>query len=535
MSKKRQALDPDNPVVKKLGINALFRDLDQQRKQDIPPQSMQKLEQQLKHDGQQWRDKHQKEFKNGNVKVFHPSPRIVADILEHHINYGIIANDDEEMEHGQVSFYDLDSGTYKESHRLLKKLATCVERTLTTRQLKEVMNYLFLDSHRLTETRSKWLIPVNNGVFNQHTHQLEPFSPKYVFRHKIMTNYNPNATEPSFNSWSLSEWFQQIAGGDQEKLLLLWQTISAVVNPNLTTDVAIFLVDSGQGRTGKSTFERLLENLVGAGNYGSLKLKGFEDDFKLASATGKALIIGDDNNPNDYNRTSENFKSVATGENVLINPKGLAPFNYRFNNFIIQSMNGIPRFSDTTDALFRRFRVIVFNHQYEATPANKRIKDEYIKDQRLLEFVLRKALSMTPDVLQDTAESREIIKDIKEDNDSVDHFIEEYLPELESTRLPVSFLFKFFLAAMDFENNPQQLKQNTFTRRAKPLMANKGWEYSRNNLAPLTYWNDSDMDKLDRLDIHYKYGVKVRTAKKQPLFSKSNNSAKKATTNTGKA
>lgn len=85
----------------------------------------------------------------------------------------------------------------------------------------------------------------------------------------------------------------------------MWQTtISAVVNPNLTTDVAIFLVDSGPG---KSTFERLLENLVGAGNFGSLKLKEFEDDFKLASATGKALLIGDDNNPNDYNRTSENF------------------------------------------------------------------------------------------------------------------------------------------------------------------------------------------------------------------------------------
>lgn len=316
----------------------------------------------------------------------------------------------------------------------------------------------------------------------------------------------------------MSEWFQQIAGGDQEKLLLLWQTISAVVNPNLTTDVAIFLVDSGQGRTGKSTFERLLENLVGAGNFSSLKLKEFEDDFKLASATVKALLIGDDNNPNDYNRTSENFKSVATGENVLINPKELAPFNYRFNNFIIQSMNGIPRFSDATAALFRRFRVIVFNHQYEATPANKRIKDEYIKDQRLLEFVLRKALSMTPVVLQDTAESREIIKDIN----SVDHFIEEYLPELESTRLPVSFLFKFFLATMDYENNPQKLKQSSFTRRAKPLMANKGWEYSRNDLAPLTYWNDSDMDKLDRLDINYKYSVKINPNKYQPLFDKTN-------------
>lgn len=75
---------------------------------------------------------------------------------------------------------------------------------------------------------------------------------------------------------------------------------------------------------------------------------------------------------------------------------------------------------------------------------------------------------------------------------------------------------------MDYENNLQKLKQSSFTRRAKPLMANKGWEYSKNNLASLTYWNDSDMDKLDRLDINYKYGVKINPNKYQPLFDKTN-------------
>ena len=138
---------------------------------------------------------------------------------------------------------------------------------------------------------------------------------------------------------------------------------------------------------------------------------------------------------------------------------------------------------------------------------------------------------MTPDVLQDTAESQEIIKDIKEDNDSVDHFIENYLPELESTRIPVAFLFKLFLAAMDYENNPQKIKQNTFTRRAKPLMAEKGWEYSRNNLAPRLHWEANDMNKLNELDIHYKYTVKINPSKYQPLFNKTNKEDDKPTGN----
>lgn len=513
---KHQALKANNPVSE--GLAALFQQQNQRLKQPAPPQSMVELIECLKEDGNKWRTEHRQEQKNGTVKIAHPSPRDVADIIEKRLHFGIIADNDEEMENGQVSFYDLDTGTYKASQRVLKKLATCVERTLTRRQQEDTLNYLFLDSKRLTETRDKYLIPVKNGVYNQHTHELEPFNPAYIFRHKIMTAYNQQAVEPSFDGWTLSGWFKQLADGDLDKEKLLWQTLSAVVNPNLTTDVAIFLVDNGQGRTGKSTFERLLENLVGSGNYGALKLKDFENDFKLASATGKALLIGDDNNPNDYNRTSENFKSVATGENVLLNPKGTKPFNYRFNNFIVQSMNGIPRFSDTSDALFRRFRIIVFDHQYKATAANKRIKDEYIKDPRLLEFLLNKALSMTPDVLQDTAESKRIIKDIKADNDSVAYFIENYLPKLKSTRIPVTFMFKLFLAAMDDENNPQTMKQATFTRRAKAIMEQKGWQYSRNHLAPLTYWNNHDLSILDNLDMNYKYVVKVDISKYQPLF-----------------
>lgn len=448
------------------------------------------------------------------------SPRKVADILEKHLNYGLIVADQDEAEKARVSFYDLDSGIYRSNRRLLIQLALEVERNLIIRQQTEVVNYLKIDSPLLAETKDPNLVVVGNGIFNRKERKLLPFSPKYVFTAKIATNYNANAIEPSFNGWSVSQWFKQLADGDKDKELLLWQIVATVINPNQTKDVAIFLVDNGQGRTGKSTFEQLLENLVGIGNYGSLKLKEFEQDFKLASATGKALIVGDDNNPNDYNKTSENFKSVATGENVLINPKGSKPFNYRFHCFIVQSMNGIPRFKDTSDALFRRFRVLVFNHQYPADAHSKLIKSQYIKDRRLLEFMLKKSLGLDFGTLQDTKESQQAIKTIKQDNDNVDYFIDNYLDKLKSQRVPVKYLFYYFLAAMERENNPQTMKQNTFTNRAKPLMEKVGWEYSRNNLAPLEFWNKADTELLNKLDIGYKYHFKVDTKAKQPLFKK---------------
>lgn len=516
---KQRALAVNNQASQ--GLQALFREHEETKKRTGQPteiKSNHDLIMTLKVDGDQWRNEHIEIYKNGKEKVYHPTPRQVADILERRLHYGVIAETEAEAEKGRVAFYDYDSGLYNTSERKLKRLALSVERNLTSRQQNEVINYLFLDSSLLSEIKDKNLVPVGNGIFNRTSKELLPYSPNLVFTHKILTNYNPNAIEPTFNGWSVSKWFKQIADGDHNKELLLWQIITATVNPNLTADVAVFLVDDQQGRTGKSTFERMLENLVGAGNYGSLKLKEFEQDFKLATATGKALLIGDDNNPNDYNKTSENFKSVATGENVLINPKGIAPFNYRFNNFIVQSMNGLPRFSDTSDALFRRFRVVVFNHQYKATSANQRIKNEYIKDRRLLEFILKKALKYDIDSLIDTKESQRIIQDMKLDNDVVDYFIQNYLGEVQSKRVPVSFLFKLFLSCMAYENNPQKMKQNTFTRQAKPLMKKQGWEYSRNNLAPLDQWNVKDMKLLEKYDIHYQFNVEIEPHKYQPLF-----------------
>ena len=83
------------------------------------------------------------------------------------------------------------------------------------------------------------------------------------------------------------------------------------------------------------------------------------------------------------------------------------------------------------------------------------------------------------------------------------------------------FHFKLFQATSDYENNPQKMKQSTFTRRLKPLLEAKGYTYSKNTLAPLTYWNTDDEKLLEKYDINYKYRFKVEITKYQPLFEKS--------------
>ena len=492
----------------------------QQEKQKQKPVNMNQLFSILKEQGQSWRDEHVKVLKNGEERIQHVPPRTIADILKKYVIFAVIGKKEKDFEKANLAYYDLDDGIYKYNVTNIQKLIIAVERSTSIKQRRETMEYLRLEAQRKHPSDDSNLIIVGNGVFNKKTKKLEPYNPRYIFTSKISTNYNPEAPEPNFKGWSLSSWFKDIAENDKDKDTLLWQSLACSINPNLTPDVAIFLVDNGQGRTGKSTFERLLENLVGIDNHAPLKLKEFEEDFKLANAQGVKLIIGDDNNPNDYNKTSENFKRVATGETVLINPKGQPPFSTQFNCFIVQSMNGLPRFKDDSDALLRRIKIIKFNHQYNDKTANKDIKEKYIKDKRLLEWILSKVIIMDFDFMTDTEESRQEIKELKIANDPVAYYVNEYVDDIKSARVPTMYHFKLFQATSDYENNPQKMKQSTFTRRLKPLLEAKGYTYSKNNLAPLTYWNVDDEKLLEKYDINYKYRFKVDIQKKQPLFEK---------------
>lgn len=482
------------------------------------PKTLKELKKLLKNIGEEWRNDHiTTNEKTGKVKIPPVSPRSVADIVKKHCHFILISEDNPEL--APLAVYDLDNGIYRKGERFINQLYLSVERTLTAAHCKNITHYLTVECEEKEPTKDKNLIIVNNGVYNKNTSTLEPFSHKYVFVNKVATNYVKYAKEPKFDDWNFSEWIEELSDGNASKKKLLWQILAIALNSNYISEVAIFFL-SEEGRTGKSTFQDLLISLVGRQNSTSLKIREFEKDFKLASAYGSSLVVGDDNNSKDFNETSENFKSVITGETVLLNPKGKEPFTTRLTPFVVQSMNGMARFKDVSDGLLRRLRIVRFNHSYKGDKNNRRIKEEYIHDKRLLEFILYKAIQLDFEEVEDTAESQEVIGEIRRDNDAVYLFYEEVFPELQSERLPMKFLFQLFRAWSDSDNNPTKMKQNTFTKEMRVIAERDDWIYSRNNLAPLNFFVHVDEEYHDRTDKQFKYGVKIDRDKKQPLIWK---------------
>ncbi|MCW6660495.1 phage/plasmid primase, P4 family [Aerococcaceae bacterium NML191292] len=462
------------------------------------PETMKSLYKRLGELGEAWRIENEiVNEKTGEVKQPRVPPRSVANILKKECTFWLIGEDDPEL--SPLAVYDLDSGTYNKGERFIYKLCLAVEATLKKEACNTVIHFLTTETEEVDVTKDKNLIVFNNGIYNRQTKQLLPFSKDYIFINKVSTNYVLNAPEPVYPDWQFSQWLKDLSDGDENKYKLLWQVIASAIDANNISELAIFLF-SEKGSTGKSTFQALLTNLVGRRNTASLKIKEFEHDFKLASAYGKSLIIGDDNNPKDYNETSANFKSVITGDNVLLNPKGDKPFLHYFSALVAQSMNGIPRFNDVTDGLLRRLRVIKFNHVYKGKDKNRRIKEQYIKDPKLLEYIAFQALQVDCEEFENTEESTQIIQELELDNDKVLQFFIEVVENLHSQRVGGKFMFSFFNCWCRTELNiTPKMRRNKFTKEAQRHCERFGWRYEVKNMTPGEQFKHADVELYDSM------------------------------------
>lgn len=457
----------------------------------------------LQAEGTYWRAEHTSINENtGTVKTSRMTARDIADILQKHVRFIVIGKNEKELERSQLYFYDIGTGIYSQSQRLIEKMSLLIDNTTRDIVRKDMLKLLRLEAEEKQVTTSYNLVPVNNGIYDKQQKKLLPFNDRYIFVAKIGTNFNPKAKEPTYQGWTVTRWIDEISDGSEEKKRLIWQVIASAINANFIQPYMFFLTDDGQGRTGKSTFEQFLMNLVGSGNYESLKLIEFENDFKVANAIGSALIIGDDNHPGEFNEKSDMLKSMVTGDIVLINPKGIPPYTAQSTALIVQSMNELPKFQDTSGGLARRIKVIKFNHQYADTPAGRLIKDDYIKRPELLEYVLKQALEVDITNLVDTEESKAEVKRIREESNPVAYFVSKYWDDFESERIPTELAFEYFLRVMKKENRPSSMKLPSFSRALQKELP-EGWKYKRSIRFKRKQITDHDLKLVYVFDFNY--------------------------------
>lgn len=391
-------------------------------------------------------------------------------------------------------------GTYQASLALIENLATEYCPDLATKEFIELLAKLRTQVRRRVAFTNRDLVAVNNGVvdYNGGRPVLMPFSPEYIFTSKVATNFIPDAQDTPIPNpegcvnelhkrvcgaghttttncdddcgpvpecddecltWTAESWMRSLAvykaeGNDGEVIdkvdedvtELLWEITGAVVRPYVSWNKAAFFY-SEQGNNGKGTLVGLHRNLLGEDNYCTIPMSDFGREYMLTHLLRAHAILVDENDVGTYIDKAANFKAIVTNDVIAINSKYKDPINHRHYGFMIQCLNDAPRIRDKSESFYRRQTFVPFRNCFTGAE-RKYIKDDYLTRPAVLEYVLKRVLTMNYYSLSEPEACKNALDEFKELNDPVRAFWEEFRTLFVWDLLPFQFLYDLFLAWM---------------------------------------------------------------------------------------
>lgn len=227
---------------------------------------------------------------------------------------------------------------------------------------------------------SKHLLPVENGVLDIRTMELGQHSAKRRFNWCLPYRFDASSDCPVVKQWLLE------AVGDKPDIVEMLRAAMFFAVAGGTSEVQFFIELLGPGGTGKSTFVRLLQALVGEGNSHTSDLKQLEESrFEQANFYGKKLIIINDSS--EFGGEASNLKAATGGDPLRAEKKGKQKIESFISDAAVVIASNKPiKSSDRTSGLSRRRRPVTFGRQ--VTEADK----AKWRGQGGLEVVLRSEL-----------------------------------------------------------------------------------------------------------------------------------------------
>ncbi|WP_101847447.1 phage/plasmid primase, P4 family [Zhihengliuella sp. ISTPL4] len=372
-----------------------------------------------------------------------------------------------------------DKGLFVADESQLRLLVRAFDQDINDTKMREVIGHIYDSALRVEKNSDPDAIPCKSRVFDFRTKTQREYDPERdVFTSKLAVDcplsepQEPTRTIAGSGEWTFSSWLLGLFEGlpDAEEVAhTVWEIISAAARPGVRWGKAAFF-HSVRGNSGKGTLLEMIENLFGVGSPACCSIPldqwgGPGNEFKLEPLLNAIVVLVDENNVGEHLPFLAALKAAVTGDRLSINRKNQKVIMIRFRGLIIQCVNALPNTKDKSGSFSRRQLFVPFQKSFTGAEVPE-IKNEFLRDPEVLEFVLWRALHMSHYTLSEPTSCRALLEDAKTRNDLVHEFWQEVRKLFVWDLLPFAFLYQLFEAWRERENaGSRPLNKQTFIDR----------------------------------------------------------------------
>ena len=389
----------------------------------------------------------------------------------------------------ELGFYQsagANRGLFVADESALRALILGFDQDISDPKMREIIGKLYDIVPRVEKTSDRDAIPCKSRVFDFKTKTQRDYDPDVdVFTSKLAVDCPRTEPEEPMrflsdgSKWHFSDWLLDLFEPleDAEDIAnTVWEIISASVRPGVRWNKAAFFY-STLGESGKGTLVEMIQHLFGEGSgaYCSIPLDqwgGPGNDFKLEPLLTAFAVLVDENNVGEHLTFLANLKAAVTGDRIPINRKGRRVITIRFRGFIVQCVNALLSTKDKSSSFSRRQLFVPFPKSFTGA-AFPEIKETFLSDKKVLEYVLWRVLHMTHYTLSEPKSCRDLKEEAQIRNDLVREFWVELREHFAWDLLPFPFLHHLFEAWRVRENpGSKPMGRQTFNDRLMEAVRN---------------------------------------------------------------
>ncbi len=204
---------------------------------------------------------------------------------------------------------------------------------------------------------ARGFVPFSNGLLNIATLKFSDPTPETAQTWAIPHSYDSDAYCPA-----ILDWLNKATGGDEDTVQLLRAIIAAILRDPAEHQRFLHLL--GPGGSGKSTFMRLLVELVGKQNAVSTELRQLEQNqFEGALLFRKRLVLITDTDR--YGKSLNKLKAIVGGDPIRLERKNIQQAGtFTLDGLVVIASNEAIQSTDHTSGLERRRITVPFERVF---------------------------------------------------------------------------------------------------------------------------------------------------------------------------